>query len=589
MVSVRQPTAGFGSRLAMGIHRHFSRQHYSWQCANNLRRLRAVDARHGFSASLSSLLQRIHATYMDAQRFHGLVDKHSTLRASHVSHVHTTRASRTQKNAQLCNIGSLHGGIVLFHSAVGNGLLGFLKQFDKMRKRMHACVLWRTRANVFPINFYLELSKLESHQGKRTMRLPFERRETISLVALLLFSLLVRLLLFPLPGYKADLSIFAWWFNAAAEHGIRVFYSVVGSDYPPFNVYLFWIFGSIAKQLSPSGTNIVSFIKLLPNLFDTATAFLIFAFVRKRLSFKIALLATALYAFNPAVIFNAAVWGQYDAIYTFFLVLSLMLVLASKPELSAVAFTIGLLTKPQSIALAPLIAFLIFRKHGWRRLLTSLLVAAATIFVVIIPFEWSNPVTFLTNIYFGAYGGYPYYAYTTVNAFNIWAFGGMWQAETLTSFLMGWIMFGALVVFAFYVLHKRLDVSGELLILFSAFMLFFGFFMLPTRIHERYLFPALSILALMIPFAKKVRPIYAVLTFTCLANQAYVLDFLNNNQFIQFGDPVVWIVTLINLAAFLYALVLMIGDLRGQELGQVQSSQSPSESHLEGSSGNAHQ
>jgi Gpi18-like mannosyltransferase len=418
------------------------------------------------------------------------------------------------------------------------------------------------------------------------MRLPFEKRETISLVALLLFSLLVKLLLFPLPGYKADLSTFAAWFNAAAEHGIRIFYNVVWSDYPPFNVYLFWIFGSLAKQLSPSGTNIVFFIKLLPNLFDTATALLIFAFVRKRLDFKIALLATALYAFNPAVIFNAAVWGQYDAIYTFFLVLSLMLVLASRPKLSAVAFTIGLLTKPQSIALAPLIVFLIFKKYGWRRLLTSLLVAAATIFAVIIPFEWSNPIAFLTNIYFGAYSGY---AYTSVNAFNIWAFGGIWQPDTQFFFVTGWIMFGALVVFALYVLHKRLDASGELLILFSAFMLFFGFFMLPTRIHERYLFPALSILALMIPFAKKLRPIYAALTFTCLANQAYVLHFLNSDQFIQFGDPVVWIVTLINLVAFLYALMLMTGDLRGQELGQVQSSQSPSESQLEGSSGNAHQ
>ncbi len=84
-------------------------------------------------------------------------------------------------------------------------------------------------------------------------------------------------------------------------------------------------------------------MKLPPNLFDMATAFLIFAFVRKRLDFKMALLATALYAFNPAVIFNAAVWGQFDAIYTFFLVLSLMLALASKPELSAVTFTLGIL------------------------------------------------------------------------------------------------------------------------------------------------------------------------------------------------------------------------------------------------------
>jgi len=414
-----------------------------------------------------------------------------------------------------------------------------------------------------------------------------EKREAISLLVLLLFSLLIRVLLFPLPGYKNDLNTFASWFNTAAVHGPRVFYKVVSwCDYPPFNIYLFWVFGSLAKQLSLSGTNLVYLIKLLPNLFDTATAFLIFAFVRKRLDFKVSLLAAALYAFNPAVIFNAAVWGQYDAIYTFFLVLSLMLVFASKPKLSAVAFTMGLLTKPQSIALAPLIVFLIFRKHGWRTLLTSLLVAAATIFVVIIPFEWSNPITFLSDIYFGAYRGY---AYTTANAFNLWALGGLWRPDAPILFTIGWIMFGVLVVFALYVLHKRLDVSGEVLILFSAFILFFGFFMLPTRIHERYLFPALSVLALMFPFSKKISLIYGALTFTCFANQAYVLHFLNSDQYIPPGDPVVWVVSLINLIVLLYALILMPKDLRGQESGRVQPIQSFSQSLLEGSSRNADQ
>ena len=385
---------------------------------------------------------------------------------------------------------------------------------------------------------------------------------------LLLFSLIVRILLFPLPGYKVDLSTFAAWFNAAAEHGIRVFYNVVWSDYPPFNVYLFWIFGSLAKQLSLSGTSLVYLIKLLPNLFDFATAFLIFTFVRKRLNFKTSLLAAALYAFNPAVIFDAAVWGQYDAIYTFFLVLSLVLVFASKPKLSAVAFTVGLLTKPQSIALAPLIAFLIFRKHGWRSLLTSLLASAATIFVVIIPFEWSNPITFLTNIYFGAYGGY---AVTTANAFNLWALGGLWRPDTQTFFFLnlytiGWIMFGALVIFTLYMLHKRLDASGEAIILFSAFVLFFGFFMLPTRIHERYLFPALSVLALMFPFLKRTRLTYGLLSSTCLANTGYVLYFLNKGQFIPSGDLVVLFVTAINLLVFINVLLLMWRELKGRPL-----------------------
>jgi len=397
----------------------------------------------------------------------------------------------------------------------------------------------------------------------------FEKREVIALAGLLSLSFLVRFLLFPTQGYVNDLNTYASWFNTAADNGPRVFYSVVSwCDYPPFNVYFFWGFGSLAKALSLSGTpSIFYIIKLLPNLFDTATAFLIFVFVRKRLDFNAALLATALYAFNPAIIFNAAVWGQFDAIYTFLLVLSLMLSLASKPELSAVTFTVGLLTKPQSIALLPLIAFLIFKKNGWRRLLTSILAGAATLFVVIIPFEWSNPITFLSNIYFGAYGGYEV---TSVNAFNMWALGGLWVHDG-PLFIVGWMLFGAFTVFTLYVLHKRFNASGEMLVLFAAFMLLFGFFMLPTRIHERYLFPAISMLTLLFPFIKKIRPLYVALTATLLVNVSYVLYWLNVYSAAGYpyspdlsGDPVVIAVSLINLIVFLYVLVLMWDELKGR-------------------------
>jgi Gpi18-like mannosyltransferase len=396
-----------------------------------------------------------------------------------------------------------------------------------------------------------------------TIKFSFEKREVLALAALLFIAFMVRFAFFSNQGYAAiDTRDFMAWFQTAADYGPRTFYIRTWCDYPPFNIYFFWVFGLVAKSLSLFGTSLFTYVmKLPPNLFDMATAFLIFAFVRKRLDFKMALLATALYAFNPAVIFNAAVWGQFDSIYTFFLVFSLMLALASKLELSAVTFTLGILTKPQSVALLPLIAFLIFKKHGLRRFLISLIAAIATVFVVIIPFEWSNPVTFLANIYFGAYEGY---AYTSVNAFNMWALGGLWVLETPVFLAIGWTLFGALAAFVLYVLHKRFGASGELLVLFSAFILFFGFFMLPTRIHERYLFPALSILALMFPFLKKTRLIYGVLSVTCFVNQAYVLYFLNNNQFIQSGDLVALTVTLINLMAFIYVLVLLWDELKGR-------------------------
>ena len=396
---------------------------------------------------------------------------------------------------------------------------------------------------------------------------PFEKSEAITVAGMLALSFLIRFLLFPTQGYANDMATFAYWFNTAAENGPRVFYSVVlWCDYPPLNVYFFWGFGSLAKALSLSGAPaIYSIIKLLPNLFDTATAFLIYVFVRKRLDFKSALLAAALYAFNPAVIFNAAVWGQFDAIYTFLLVLSLILALTSKPELSALTYILGVLAKPQSIALLPLIVFLILKKKGWRRLLTSILAGAATLFAVIIPFEWSNPITFLTDIYFGAYGGYEV---TSVNAFNMWALGGLWVPDG-NLFIVGWILFVTFATFTLYVLYKRFNTSSEMLVLFSAFMLFFGFFMLPTRIHERYLFPALSILALMVLFLKKTRPLYGILTATCFVNQAYVLYWLNIYSAAGYspdlsGDPLVLAISVINLLVFLYVLVMMWDEFKGR-------------------------
>ena len=137
-----------------------------------------------------------------------------------------------------------------------------------------------------------------------------------------------------------------------------------------------------------------------------------------------------------------------------------------------------------------------------------MLAFAATVFLVILPFEWSNPVSFLSGIYFGAYNGY---AFTSLNAFNLWGLFGIWVPDG-NLFVVGWTLFGLATAFTLYVLHKRFNVSGDYLAIFAAFMLLFSFFMLPTRIHERYMFPAISMLALMVPLLKKTRLIYVVLT-----------------------------------------------------------------------------
>lgn len=397
----------------------------------------------------------------------------------------------------------------------------------------------------------------------------FNRREIGLLLALLFGAFAVRLLLFPLQGLQGDINTYQSWFSLAANNGIRPFYSLVDfCDYPPFNVYIFWVGGSLANVVSSFGVSIVYIVKLIPTVFDVATSVLIFFFIRQQLPFKQSLAATALYAFNPAVILNVAVWGQFDAIYTLFLVLSLILALKSKPKFAAAAFAVGLLTKPQGIALAPLLVYVIYRKGGFRNLALSAGVFFATVFAVILPFEWSNPVSFLSNAYFGAYNRYEV---TSVNAFNFWGLFGLWAPDG-SFFLVGWALFGVCAGLILYVLHMRWRVSGDWLAVFCAFMLFFAFFMLPTRIHERYLFPALSVLALMFFSVKVSRPLYVALTGTLLVNEAYILITSNiagnaglSNPNLT-GDPLVLTVCTVNLVMFLFAIGALLAEMKDRKL-----------------------
>ena len=388
----------------------------------------------------------------------------------------------------------------------------------------------------------------------------------------LLSSLAARILLFPIQGCMSDLGTFAVWFNAAAEYGPFSFYHFISwCDYQPLNIYIFWAFGSLAKWLSLFGTSTLNFILKLPStLFDTATAGLIFLFLRKRLSFDSSLIAMSLCAFNPATIFNGSVWGQFDAIYTFFLILSLILIFQTRLTPAALTFTAAVLAKPQSIALAPLIVFLIIKKRSWKTVVASVLASGALILIVAAPLSPGNLLDFLTYIYLKGYRGYPY---TSLNAFNLWAFGGFWKSDAQTLlyldfFKIGWILFGVLSAFSLYYVNRisrRGEKTGrnfEIAVLFTAFVLLFGFFILPTRIHERYLFPVFSVLAMILPFARETRVLYGVLTFTYLANLAYVLPFLNAGAYISDGDPFVYAISAINLATFVYMLLLMVMKLK---------------------------
>ena len=154
------------------------------------------------------------------------------------------------------------------------------------------------------------------------------RGRAVLVIAVLAASLITRFLLFRIQGCHIDEACFSAWFNHAAQVGLYGFYDPPNwCDYPPFNIHIFWVFGKLAQAMVPGS---LPFLIMLPqNLFDLATAVFIFYFLRQRLSFKVSLAVMAIYAFNPATIFDLAVWGQMDSIYTFFMVDSLFTLLRS--------------------------------------------------------------------------------------------------------------------------------------------------------------------------------------------------------------------------------------------------------------------
>ena len=90
---------------------------------------------------------------------------------------------------------------------------------------------------------------------------------------------------------------------------------------------------------------------------DLLAGALIFRVSRQRysISFNVALLATCAYLFNPALIFDSAYWGQTAAVHSLFMLLSVIAVDRRRYDWAGVALAAAILTKPQAIAIAPVL------------------------------------------------------------------------------------------------------------------------------------------------------------------------------------------------------------------------------------------
>jgi len=117
---------------------------------------------------------------------------------------------------------------------------------------------------------------------------------------------------------------------------------------------------------------------------------------------------------------------------------------------------------------------------------------------------------------------------TSANAFNLWAlpFFGLWGPLSTSGWLStsfqswGWLLVTAASVPALAAAWRRPWSPATLV--WSSFVVALAFFVLPTQIHERYLFATLPIVALAVAVDKKAVGYYAAVSLVYLVNNVAV-------------------------------------------------------------------
>src|SRR5437016_6114076 len=125
---------------------------------------------------------------------------------------------------------------------------------------------------------------------KRFSRLVVQQRQPIRLVLIVAAGAALRIYLVPFPA-SYDLLLIRQFSDRLAEVGPRDYYLANFDHYLPGYLYVLWAIGEAHKAFFPnvSDATYLQILKLPANLFDIATAYLIYRILSKRISPDLAL------------------------------------------------------------------------------------------------------------------------------------------------------------------------------------------------------------------------------------------------------------------------------------------------------------
>jgi dolichyl-phosphate-mannose-protein mannosyltransferase len=390
----------------------------------------------------------------------------------------------------------------------------------------------------------------------RRRLLPGDHRELGIALALVLIIFIAKLAALPFfPGYPDDVHAWERWSMTMALQGPQAVYGPhLPADYPPIYLYILWGAGAAARSLVSTLEGLRLFVETPPLIADLLLSLLIFAAVFHRWrNRRLALAATALFALNPALLYDSVVWGQADSVLVLPVVLAALLLIESQFVLGWAVAAIAALVKPQALLVLPVFVVWTLRKSDlrtWGYCAAAFLVTALVGFG---PFLRGHPWYWPLSLYaFSA----SRYRLASMNAFNLMAvLGGLDRPEFVSfagvSYLaLGIGLLAALDGLVAWLLWRR---PAPRMVLITMFVAFLGFFVLAARVHERYLYPALAVVALIAFDAPATLALLVTLTTTLFINLIWVHRFHVGLARLDPNSLAVMGIGLINVAAFAVA------------------------------------
>lgn len=233
-----------------------------------------------------------------------------------------------------------------------------------------------------------------------------------------------------------DVDFWIKWSLQLKEFGLRNIY-LGSTNYLPLYLYVLWIY----TKLQGTAENIISNIHHLKGfvlIFDFLAATLIVSLVKdvSKRGFYFMLLVL-----NPIFTYNSFLWGQIDAIHSFFLLAAVVAAATGRTLWVFPLYILALNFKLHSIIFLPVVLVLLIPylkdNSGRKKIFLGLLFAAMLQVAIILPFWSVGHLPRLVNVIFGSVDHYPK---LSLDAHNIW----YWLVNTDPSLTYDFIQLGPL-------------------------------------------------------------------------------------------------------------------------------------------------